>query len=328
MKMLKNSLVAGAVAALPLCAPLTQALAQAYPSKPVRIYTSAPAGPYDIVLRGISPALQQGLGQPIIIENKTGANYVPLGEICARSNPDGYNLCTGDVYTSVLNVQAYNKLSYGAKDFTPIIHFGYLYSALIVHPSVPANNLRELLALAKAKPDSLNFGTPGPATNSSMYVDYWKKTNVASFQNIAYKSFVQSLNAVVSGEVNAAIFGLGQSMAQVRAGKVRALAIFGEGPSKLAPGVPTFREAGVDLTILNWGGLLGPAGLPRDIVMRWNGEMKKVLADAALREKFVEGQGFEQAPPSGGSPEEFNSFLQSEHTKLAKIVQITGLRLD
>jgi hypothetical protein len=139
---------------------------------------------------------------------------------------------------------------------------------------------------------------------------------------------VQSLNAVVSGEVHAAIFGLGQSMSQVRAGKVRALAIIGEGPSKLAPGVPTFREAGVDLTILNWGGLLGPAGLPRDVVMRWNGEMKKVLADAALREKFVEGQGFEQAPPSGGSPEEFNSFLQSEHTKLAKIVQITGLRLD
>ena len=84
----------------------------------------------------------------------------------------------------------------------------------------------------------------------------------------------------------------------------------------------------MDLTILNWGGLLGPAGLPRDIVMRWNGEMKKVLADPALREKFVEGQGFEQAPPSGGSPEEFSAFLQSEHTKLAKIVQITGLRLD
>ena len=321
-------LTAGALAVLSLSLPLSQVLAQSYPNKPVRIYTSAPAGPYDIVLRGISPALQQALGQPIVIENKTGANYVPLGEICARSTPDGYNLCTGDVYTSVLNVQAYSKLPYGAKDFSPIIHFGYLYSALIVHPSMPANNLREFLAMAKAKPDTYNFGTPGPATNSSMYVDYWKKTNVASFQNIAYKSFVQSLNAVVSGEVHAAIFGLGQSMAQVRAGKVKALAIIGEGPSKLAPGVPTFREAGVDLTILNWGGLLGPAGLPRDIVMRWNGEMKKVLSDAALREKFVEAQGFEQAPPAGGTPEDFAAFLQAEHAKLAGIVKITGLRLD
>lgn len=316
------------IAATALCVLSGQAAAQAYPAKPIRISTSAPAGPYDIVLRGIAPALQQSLGQPIVIENRTGANYVPLGEGCARSTPDGYNLCTGDVYTTVLNVQAYSKLSYGAKDFTPIIHFGYLYSALIVHPSVQANNLKELLALAKAKPDAYNFGTPGPATNSSMYVDYWKKTNVAAFQNIAYKSFVQSLNAVVSGEVHAAIFGLGQSMNQARAGKVKALAIIGEGPSKLAPGIPTFREAGVDLTILNWGGLLGPAGLPRDVVTRWNGEMKKVLADPVLREKFVEGQGFEQAPPSGGSPEEFATFLANEHTKLAGIVKITGLKLD
>jgi len=321
-------LTVGALGALLLAAPVAQALAQSYPAKPIRIYTSAPAGPYDIVLRGISPTLQQSLGQPMVIENKTGANYVPLGESCARGTPDGYTLCTGDIYTTVLNVQAYSKLPYGAKDFSPIIHFGYLYSALIVHPSVPANTLSELLALAKAKPGAYNFGTPGPATNSSMYVEYWKKANVASFQNIAYKSFVQSLNAVVSGEVHAAIFGLGQSMAQVRAGKVKALAIIGQGASKLAPGVPTFREAGVDLTILNWGGLLGPTNLPRDIVMRWNGEMKKILADTALREKFIEGQGFEQAAPSGGSPEDFASFLQAEHAKLAKIVQVTGLRLD
>jgi tripartite-type tricarboxylate transporter receptor subunit TctC len=304
------------------------AIAQAYPTKPVRIYTSAPAGPYDIVLRGVSPALQASLGQPIVIENRTGANYVPLGEGCAKANPDGYQLCTGDVYTTVLNVQAYSKLPYGAKDFSPIIHFGYLYSALIVHPSVPANNLQELLAMAKAKPDSLNFGTPGPATNSSMYVDYWKKTGTASFQNIAYKSFVQSLNAVISGEVHAAIFGLGQASAQARAGKVKALAVLGEGRSKLAPNVPTFREQGVDLTILNWGGMLGPAGLPREIVMRWNGEFKKLLADPALREKTFEGQGFEQQPPSGGSPEEFASFLQAEHAKLAGIVKVTGLKLD
>ena len=157
-----NHLFAGVFAAVSLSFTVSQAVAQAYPTKPIRIYTSAPAGPYDIALRGISPMLQQALGQPIVIENKTGANYVPLGEICARSNPDGYSLCTGDVYTTVLNVQAYSKLPYGAKDFSPIIHFGYLYSALIVHPSVPANTLRELLALAKAKPDAYNFGTPGP----------------------------------------------------------------------------------------------------------------------------------------------------------------------
>jgi tripartite-type tricarboxylate transporter receptor subunit TctC len=324
MRMKLKLIAAGLLAA----APLAGAFAQAYPTKPVRVYTSAAAGPYDIALRGLLPTLQQSLGQSVVIENRTGANYVPLGEGCAKANPDGYTLCTGDVYTTVLNVQAYSKLPYGAKDFAPIIHFGYLYSALLVNPSVPANTLGELLALAKSKPGVLNFATPGPATNSSMYVEYWNKTGVASFQNIAYKSYVQALNAVVSGEVQVTVFGLGQAMAQARAGKAKALAIIGEARSKLAPDVPTFREAGVDLTILNWGGMLAPAGTPRDVIMRWNGEFKKVMADRPLREKTLEAQGFEQAPPAGGSPEEFGAFLQAEHQKLAKIVQITGLKLD
>jgi tripartite-type tricarboxylate transporter receptor subunit TctC len=320
---MRKTIAAALLAALPVVA-----LAQNYPTKPVRVYTSAAAGPYDIALRGNLPALQASLGQPIVIENLTGANYVPLGERCAKATPDGYQLCTGDLYTTVLNVHAYSKLPYAAKDFAPIIHFGYLYSALIVNPSVPANSLKELLALAKSKPDSLNFGTPGPATNSTMYVEYWRKTGAASFQNIAYKSFVQSLNAVISGEVDVAIYGLGQAMAQAKGGKVKALAIIGEGRSKLAPGVPTFREAGEDLNILNWGGLLAPSGTPRDIVMRWNGEIKKLLADAPLREKTFEAQGFEQAAPAGGSPEEFASFLAAEHQKVEKIVKITGLHLD
>jgi tripartite-type tricarboxylate transporter receptor subunit TctC len=313
--------------AFALAAPVP-VLGQAYPAKPIRIYTSAPAGPYDVVLRGFSPALIQALGQPLVIENRTGANYVPLGEACARANPDGYTLCTADIYATVLNVHAYSKLPYSAKDFVPIIHFGYLYSLLIVHPSVPANSLQELLALARAKPDTLNFGTPGPATNSSMYVDYWKKTGVASFQNIGYKSFNQTLNAVVAGEVDVAIFGTGQSMVQVRAGKAKALAVVGATRTKVAPGVPTLAESGVDMTISNWGGILAPTGTSREIILRLNAEFKKAINDPVLREKYLEGQGFEQAPPSGGTPEEFGAFLAAEHQKIARIVQVTGLRLD
>jgi len=308
--------------------PLPQVFAQAYPAKPIRIYTSAPAGPYDIVLRGFSPTLNQALGQPLIIENRTGANYVPLGESCARATPDGYTLCTGDVYTTVLNVHAYSHLSYSAKDFVPIIHFGYLYAALIVNPSLPVNSLQELLALAKQKPDTIAFGTPGPATNASMYVEYWRKNHTASFLNVPYKSFVQSLNAVVSGEVQATIFGTGQAMSQVRAGKAKALAIIGQTRTKNAPGVPTIKEAGVDLTISNWGGVLAPTGTPREVITRINAEFKKAINDPVLREKYLEGQGFEQAPPSGGTPEEFGAFLQAEHEKLGRIVKLTGLRLD
>ncbi len=302
--------------------------AQSWPTKPLRIFTSAPAGPYDIVLRGITPSMGIALGQPIVVENRTGANWVPLGEACARATPDGHTLCSADVYTMILNTHAYSRLPYALKDFAPIIHFGYLYSALLIHPSVPANNLQELLALAKAKPDSIAFGTPGPASNSSMYVNYWKQNQGISFLNVPYKSFVQSLNAVVAGEVQVALFGLGQALRQAQAGKVKAIAITGDQRSRFAPHLPTFNEAGVDLTIANWGGFMAPAGTPRDVIMRLNNEFKKVIADPVLREKFIDAQGFDQAPPSGGTPEEFAAFLRSEDQKFARIVKITGLKLD
>jgi tripartite-type tricarboxylate transporter receptor subunit TctC len=303
-------------------------LAQGYPAKQVRVLTSAPAGPYDIMLRAVSPSLQTSLGQTVVIDNRVGANYVPLAEACAKAPPDGYTLCTADLNANVLNLYVFSKVPFAATDFTPIVHYGYLYSALIVHPSVPANTLKELLALARDKPGSINFGSPGPGSTASIYVEYWKKTGVAAFQNVGYKSFVQSLNAVVAGEVHASTFALGGAMVQARAGKVKALAVIGQGRSALAPDVPTFSEAGMDLTLTNFGGMLGPAGLPREVVMRWNGEFRKLLADPGMRQKAFENQGFEQQPPSGGTPEEFAAFLSAENEKIAKVVKLIGLRLD
>lgn len=316
------------VVAVALLAAASAAVSQSYPSKQVRILSSAPAGPYDVMLRAISPALQASLGHAVVIDNRVGANYVPLGEACARAAPDGYTLCTADLNANVLNLHTFAKLPFAMKDFTPIVHFGYLYSALIVHPSVPASSLKELLALARAKPNGINFAAPGPGSTASIYVEYWKKTGVASFQNVGYKSFVQALNAVVAGEVHASTFALGGAMAQARAGKVKALAVVGLGRSKLAPDVPTFSEAGMDLTLTNFGGMLGPAGISRDVVMRWNGEFRKLLANPEMRQKAFENQGFEQQPPSGGTPEEFAAFLSAENEKIAKVVKLIGLRLD
>ena len=224
-----------------LLAVASAALAQGYPSKQVRILTSAPAGPYDIMLRAISSALQTSLGQTVVIENRVGANYLPLAEASAKAAPDGYTLCTADLNANVLNLHVFSKVPFAAKDFTPIVHFGYLCSALIVHPSVPANTLKEFLALARAKPGGINFGSPGPGSTASIYVEYWKKIGIASFQNVGYKSFVQSMNAVVTGEVHASTFALGGAMAQARARKVKALAIVGLGRSRLGPRGPTLR---------------------------------------------------------------------------------------
>jgi tripartite-type tricarboxylate transporter receptor subunit TctC len=316
------------VAAGALLAVAAGALAQGYPSKQVRILTSAPSGPYDVMLRAISTPLQASLGQAIVIDNRVGANYVPLAEACARAAPDGYTLCTADLNANVLNLHTFSKLPFAMKDFTPIVHFGYLYSALIVNPSVPANSLKELLALAKAKPDGVNFGTAGPGSTASIYVEYWKKTGVASFQNVGYKSFPQAMQAVIAGEVQATTFALGGAMAQARGGRVKAIAIVGHTRSKLAPDVPTLEEAGMDLTLTNFGGMLGPAGLSRDVVMRWNGEFRKLLANPEIRQKAFENQGFEQQPPSGGTPEEFAAYLQAEDAKIARVVKLIGLRLD
>lgn len=311
-----------------LIAAAGQAAAQAYPSKPVRISTSAPGGPYDIVMRGFAPALSQALGQSVVIENRTGANYLPLGEGCAKATPDGYTLCTGDIYSISLNPHAFSRVPYQLKDFTPIIHFGYLYAALFVHPSVPANSIQELFALAKAKPDGITFATPGPATNSTMYVEYWKKNKGISFLNVPYKSFVQSLQAVVAGESQVAIFGIGQAMNLAKAGKVRLLASTGEQRSQFVPTLPTLVESGVDINISNWGGILGPAGLPREIVLRLNGELRKLIADPVLKQKFLDGQTFEQAPPSGGTPEQFAAFLKEEDAKFSRLVKLIGIKLD
>jgi tripartite-type tricarboxylate transporter receptor subunit TctC len=315
-----------AVAALALAS--AHAAAQNWPAKPIRVYTSAPGGPYDTVMRGLGVPLGQNLGQPIVVENRSGGNYVPLGRECARAAPDGYVLCTADVYIISFNPHAFATPPYQLKDFTPIIHWGHLPAAVIVHPSVPANSLQELLALAKAKPGAITFGTPGPATNSSMYVEYFQKNMGVNFLNVPYKNFVSSLQAVITGEVNVAIFGLGMSLTQAKAGKVKPLAITGEQRSQFAPHIPTIMESGVDMNIANWGGMVGPAGLPRDIVLRLNGEVRKLISDPVLKQKYLDAQTFEQQPPAGGTPEQFAAFLQAEDRKFERLAKTIGLRIE
>ncbi|MCC6473392.1 MAG: tripartite tricarboxylate transporter substrate binding protein [Burkholderiales bacterium] len=306
---------------------ITSAGAQTWPAKPIRIYTSAAGGPYDLVIRAMTPGLNQALGQPLVVENRTGANYVPLGQACTRAEADGYELCIGDIYIVSMNPHAFSRAPYQLSDFTPIAFFGYLPAALIVHPSVKAATVQELFALAKAKTGAVTFGTPGPATNSSMYVQYFAKQMGIHFLDVPYKSFVQALQAVVAGEVNATIFGLGASLRMVKAGKARALAVTGEKRSYFAPDIPTILEAGVDINISNWGGFLGPAGLPRPIVTRLNAEIGKLIGAPIVR-KALEAQTFEQAPPSGGTPEQFAAFLKAEDAKFQRIVSMMGLRLD
>ena len=303
------------------------AIAQTYPTKPVRILTSTPGGPYDVVMRGMAGPLGQALGQAVIIENRVGGSFIPLADACAHAPPDGHTLCTSDSFAQSLNPLLFSKLPYDpGKDFAPIIFIGSLSSAVVVNPSLAVKDIHELLALARSKPGSLSFATAGPASNSNLYVEYLRKEKGIHFLNVPYKSFPQGLAAVVAGEVQAATFALGGALAQAKAGKVRLLAVTSPRRSAFAPDVPALGEAGVEVAINTWIGVLGPAGLARPIVLRLNSEFKKLLADRALVAKFVMGQGFEPTPPSGGSPEELAAFIRADRENYARVVKIVGLK--
>ena len=299
---------------------------QAYPSKPIRILTSTAGGPYDIVMRGLSIPLSQALGQSIVIENRTGGSFIPLAEGCAHANPDGHTLCTSDSFAQSLNPLLFAKLPYDPKEFAPIIFIGSLNSVILVNAALPARSIQELFEMARAKPDSLSFATAGPGSGSNIYIEYLRREKGIAFLNVPYKNFLLGMAAAASGEVNAATFAIGAGLAQAKGGKVRALATTGRQRSIFAPDLPTISEVGVDIAVNTWIGMMGPSGLPREIVMRLNAEYKKVLADKPLVEKFVMGQGFEPVPPSGGTPEEFAKFIRADQEAYARAVKIVGIK--
>lgn len=322
----KRRAAIGALAATAALASAMAAAQQGYPSKPIRIITSTAGGPYDIAMRGLSGPLGQALGQSIVIDNRTGGSFIPLAEACAHAAPDGHTLCTSDSFAQSLNPLLFSKLPYETKEFAPIIFLGTLNSAILVNAALPVRNLQELFDMAKAKPNSLSFATAGPGSGANIYVEYLRKEKGIAFLNVPYKSFPQGLAAAMTGEVNVATFAVGGGLAQAKSGKVRALATTGAQRSIFAPDLPSLSEAGVDIATNTWIGMMGPSGLPRDIVMRLNAEYKKLLADKPLVEKFVMGPGFEPVPPSGGSPEEFAKFIRADQEAYARAIKIVGIK--
>ncbi len=303
------------------------AAAQRWPTRPVRILTSTPGGPYDVVMRGLSGPLGQALGEPVVVENRTGGSFIPLAEGCAHAAADGNTLCTSDSFAQSLNPLLFARLPYDPdKDFSPIIFIGALNSGVVVNAGLPVKNIQELLAQAKAKPGGFSFATAGPASNSNLYVEYLRREKGIAFLNVPYKSFPQGMAAAIAGEVHVAMFAIGQALAQARSGKVRLIAVSSPQRSLLAPDVPTLAEAGVDVAINTWIGMMGPAGIPREIVLRLNAEFKKLLADKSLMEKYVMGQGFEPTPPSGGSPEELAAFIKADQANYARVLKAVGLK--
>jgi len=304
----------------------TCAWAQAYPTKSVRIIVPYSAGgPADIYARYVGDRLQKAMGQPFVIENRPGAGAIIGTDAVAKSTPDGYTLLmmsnTHTVNESLFSNKPYVLL----RDLAPIAPVNYSDLILVVHPSVPANNLKELIALAKAKPGALNYASSGPGTPYHMAGELFKAMAGIDVVHVPHKGSAEARTSVLAGNVQMMFDAITTMAPLVQAGKVRALATTGKTRSAITPNVPTLNEAGVpgyDAVI--WLGLMAPAGTPKPIVDLLNADVRKIANSPDVKETWAK-QG---AVPMHMSPEEFGKFMEQDIQKWAKVVKFSGAKVD
>jgi tripartite-type tricarboxylate transporter receptor subunit TctC len=303
------------------------AQAQSYPTKPVRIVVPLPAGgAADAITRAVSNRLAETWGQQIIIENKGGANTQIGAEAVAKAAPDGYTLLATSETTLAVNPFLYRKLAYEAKDLTPVSGLGIVTQSLVVHPSVPANSVAELIALAKAKPGALNYGTLGIGSSSHL--------NTLSFESMAgikltpvhYRGGAPALTDVIGGHTQLLFISFTLMSQPWKAGQLKALGIGGERRARQFPELPTIAESGLPgYQSVSWFGLFAPSGTPRAIVQKINADVQRVLTDASFQQKFLAPSYFE---PILGSVDEFARYVAAEQSKWSKIIKDANLSAE
>jgi tripartite-type tricarboxylate transporter receptor subunit TctC len=317
------TLLTAAVSVVP-CAFGAQAEKGAYPVKPIRLIVPLTAGgPTDILARIIAVPLAEPLGQQVIVDNRPGAGGNIGAELAAKSPADGYTLFMGTSGPLSINSSLYPKLAFDPiRDFAPVILAASAPFIVIVHPSVPANSMKELIALAKAKPGQLNYGSvPGSASHLS--TELFKMTAGVNIVHIPYKGAAPATTDVMAGQIQLSFASTPGSLPVVKAGKVKALGVTSARRIAKLPDVPTVAEAalpGYEASV--WYGVVAPAGTPRSIVQRLNTEIARIVADPAQRERMLAGD-FE---PTTSTPEQFAAFIKSETAKWGKVVKASGAK--
>jgi tripartite-type tricarboxylate transporter receptor subunit TctC len=313
--------VTGAV----LAGAMSVALAQSnYPSRPIRIIVpTSPPGGADVVARAMAQPLSERLGQQVIVDNRAGASTMLGGEIAARAVPDGYTLVMG-ISTLAINPATFKKVPYDAlRDFAPITHAALQALVLAVHPSFPAKNVKELVAIAKARPGDVVYSSPGFGTNPQMGMELFLYMTGTRMLHVPYRGGGESILALVSGQVAVTVASMLGTMPQVRSGRVRALGVTSAKRVASAPDLPTIAEAGVPgYESLQWYGLLAPAGTPEEIVARLHKESVAVLRSPHVAARLAS----DGAEVVAGSPEEFGAFLRAETQKWARVVKAAGIK--
>ncbi len=295
-----------------------------YPNRLIRlIQPLGPGSPGDVVSRAIADALAKRLGQPIVVENRVGANGIIGMESCARAPADGYTICVPSFSQVSTNPVLYKKLPYDPfADFDPVILIGAINSSIAVHSSVRASSLQELAALAKASPGALNWGSWGVGSFPHLYMAWFQSVTGTSFTHVPYKTIGQAVTGLLAGEVQVLLNTPGLMQPHAESGKIKILAIVGRHRSPLM-NVPTLQEAGFDLPLVSWVGVTVPRGTPTPIIERLNAEIGKLIAEPAFVQKVLVPLSID---PIGGTPEAFSEVMKADRATVEKVARTLNIQ--
>ncbi len=307
-----------------LCA-ASGACAQGYPAKPIRIVVGfPPGGGNDIIARMVGAKMQENWGQPVVIDNRPGANSIIAAEFVAKSAPDGYTLLVNATGGMSVNPVLYTKLPYDSlKDFVAISMVGSFPLVLVVHPSVPANSVQELVAYAKANPGKLNYSSGSTAFQVAS--EMFKQMTGTDLRHIPYKGSAASITAVMAGEVQMTIVDTPPLVSQIRAGKVKAVAVTSAKRASAMSELPTIAESGVPgYEMVLWIGVFAPAGTPRDVAEKLNAEVVRIVRLSDIREK-LDAMGVE---PLGNTQEQMAEWMRREIAKYGPVVRAANIKAE
>ncbi|MDP2238762.1 MAG: tripartite tricarboxylate transporter substrate binding protein [Burkholderiales bacterium] len=314
------------VVALSACLWAPAVLAQAYPSKTIRmILPFPPGGPTDIVGRLVAQKLSEQIGQSVVADSRPGASGNLGLELASKAPPDGYTIALSSPVIS-LSPLLYSRLNYDPhKDLAPIALVGEVRNVLVVHPSVPAKSLKDLIALARKNPGKLNYGSGGIGTTTHLAPELLKSLEKLDIVHVPYKGSGLALIGLVGGQIDLLVVAAPAAVNQIQAGRVRALAVLSPERLTSLPDVPTTKEQGFEnFEISVWYGMLAPAATPRDIINRLNAEINKAMTAPDMQGKLATSG----VHPLTGSPEKFGNLIKSEAARFAKVIKEAGIKAD
>jgi tripartite-type tricarboxylate transporter receptor subunit TctC len=303
-----------------------QASAQ-YPTKAIRVIVpSAPGSGPDIMARTIAQKLGEALSQPVIVEARPGAGGIIGSEAAAKASPDGYTLIMGNAGSHSVNPSLYRKLPYDPlKDFSPVTLVSTAPNILIVHPSLPVKSAKDLISLAKARPGDLTFGSGGNGSTAHLSGEMFRTLAGINLVHVPFKGAPAAVLGVITGEISMAILNLPPALPHVKSGRLKALGVSTPKRSAAVPDLPTIAESGLaGYSATAWYGVLAPTGTPREIILKLNAEIIKILRTDEIKKRILSDGG----EVVGSTPEEFTAVMKSDIAKWAKVVQASGARVD